>query len=81
MTSREYFGVAVRVIGFWYLTGGIYETLAKVFPFASYSQQSAFATFSSGIIFALLGGLILALADNIVAFIYGAPPSRSPSKQ
>jgi len=85
MRPRDLFGVAVRVIGLWFLTQSAYWFFWAAVkshnpgmgnPNISIPEDLAYA-----ILYLALGGIMLLLADPIVWFVYGLPPRVTPSDE
>jgi len=83
MKPRELFGVAVRVIGFWFLTQAFYWffwfAVKAHDPHAGNPNIPNAEDLESATLYILLGGVTLLLADLIVWAIYGLPPRPASS--
>src|SRR4249919_3290003 len=75
---RDLFGLAVRVLGLWFLTQNLYWFLWA----AVKAHDSSFGNpnispredMGYGIIYLILGVLLMTCADPIVWAVYGLPP-------
>ncbi len=84
MRPRDLFGVAVRVIGIWFLTQACYWAFYGILKFnpglgnPNIPQQEdvAMAAF-----YATLGVLLIVLADSVVRAVYGPQMSRQDGKK
>jgi hypothetical protein len=83
MKPRDLFGLAVRVLGLWFLTQNLYWFLWA----AVKAHDSSFGNpnitphedVGYGIIYLILGALLMTCADPIVWAVYGLPPKATPS--
>lgn len=81
MRARELFGVAVRVIGFWFLTQAaywFYWAIMKSHTSMGNPNISAPEDVGYGGYYFLAGIFILFAADPIVWLFYGLPAKASP---
>ena len=83
MTSKDYFGLAVRVIGFWFFVSGIYDILARipkivVFDAPQATLGMAFVGLSEGIASAMVGAWALQKTESIIRIVYGLHTSSRP---
>jgi hypothetical protein len=82
MRPRDLFGVAVRVIGFWFFTQAAYwaywaalksHDVSLGNPNVSMREDIATAT-----LYVLMGLIAVVAADPIVWLCYGLPPRKNP---
>lgn len=78
MKPRELFGLAVRVLGLWFLTQSFYYFLLAALkandPHVLTRGISPHEDMAYGIPFLVLSALLLLCADPIVWIVYGLPP-------
>jgi|ERR1041385_2063858 hypothetical protein len=78
ISPRGLLGVAIRAIGIWYLTDAAYSAFWAVMKAKNSLMGNANYTSDDhvqfAIFYALLGVLLIWLADPIVWLLYGAPP-------
>ena len=84
MTSKDMFGCAVRIIGFWFAAQAALYFFARVPVIVSAMNEhlplgAVLEQFAGGIAQAIIGGWILLKADSIVGLIYGARVSSPPA--
>lgn len=81
MTSKDLFGVAVRVIGLWVLIQGAIFILLRL-PYIGMSVPQPFSldqlllNWSGGIVQMLVGGWVLLKADMIIRLVYDGPAAK-----
>jgi hypothetical protein len=84
MRPRDLFGVAVRVLGVWFLSQNLYWFLWAAIKSndVSFGNQHVppHENIAYGIIYFVLGVLLLLCADPIVWIVYGWPPKPSGDK-
>lgn len=85
MKPRDLFGVAVRVIGLWFLTQNLYWFLWAAFKSSDTSfgnrAVSPHEDIAYGIIYLILGAILIVCADPIVWAVYGFPPKPKSSDE
>jgi len=85
MKPRDLFGLAVRVIGLWFLTQNLYWFLWAAFksndPSFGNRAISAHEDVAYGIIYLILGAILICCADPIVWAVYGLPPKHKSSEE
>jgi hypothetical protein len=82
MSPRLLLGVAVRVLGLWFLTDAAYSAFWAALKYETHagiaditpSEHAAFAVF-----YLFLAAFLLCFADPITWFIYGLPPKTKSS--
>jgi len=82
MKPRELFGLAVRVLRLWFLTQNLYWFLWATFktndPNFGNRAVSPHEDMAYGIIYLILGVLLILCADPIVWVVYGMPQKLKP---
>jgi hypothetical protein len=79
MRSRDFFGVAVRVIGLWEIVEGAYSGFWGVLKVnTGVGVSTASEHYAFAIYFVVLGLLMIVLADPIVRMVYGSPSKIMP---
>jgi hypothetical protein len=81
MRPRDLFGVAVRVIGFWFLTQAVYYgfwAFVKTNSGLGNPTISPREDVALSAIYLIMGALIMFCADPIVWLVYGIPMKTTP---